>query len=173
MGVEVRINREVTDSKTLIKEGVKIISTDKGMQKGMAIRQLSLTRGVDAVEVITTESITRETKMIPIQSHKMHHQEETNLADKLMIMTIITNHLVMEIIRTKLKGKMKMILSLDNNVVAEVVNKEIEAMKVAEAVEGTVVMKVKEVEGVVVAAIEMILSEKQLIRIRNTQQKIH
>jgi len=66
-----------------------------------------------------------------------------------------------------------MILSLDNNVVAEVVNKEIEVTKAAEVVEVTVVMKVKEVEGVVVAAIEMILSEKQLIRIRNTQQKIH
>jgi len=102
VGVEVRINREVTDSKTLIKEVVKIISTNKGKEKEMAIRQMSLTRGVDAVEVIITEGITRETKMIPIQSHKMHHQEETNLADKLMIMTIITNHLVMEIIRTKL-----------------------------------------------------------------------
>jgi hypothetical protein len=68
---------------------------------------------------------------------------------------------------------MKMILSLDNNVVEEVVNKEIEVTKAAEVVEVTVEMKVKEVEGVVEAAIEMILSEKQLIRIRNTQQKIH
>lgn len=73
VGAEAKINREVTDSKTLITEVVKIISISKEIQSKMAIKPLNqANREGDVVEVKPTKVITKETKMILTQNPKMH-----------------------------------------------------------------------------------------------------
>lgn len=70
MGVEGKINKEVTSSRTLIQEVAKI-SISKGSKK--VLRALSrINNEVDVVEVRIIGVITKETKMMPIQNHKMH-----------------------------------------------------------------------------------------------------
>lgn len=164
MGVEGKINKEVTSSRTLIQEVAKI-SINKGSKK--VLRVLSrINNEVDVVEVRIIGVITKETKMMPIQNHRMHHQGQINLAGKTMTTTIIKDLLGKTTTKTNHKGMMNLILILDNSVEVEVVSKEIGVMM-------TAVVIVVEVNEEVVVVIVMILLEKQLIMIKNILLQTH
>ena len=155
MVVEDKINKEATDSKTLI-EVVEII-INKGINNKM--RFLSHRNNeVAVVEATIIEVIIKETKMILTLSHRMHHQDQTSLKGKTMMVTISKDLFVMV---TKLRGRIKLIRSQDNNGEGEVVNKEAEGMIVD-----------KEVDVAVVVGTVMILLGKQLIQIENIRQLI-
>lgn len=164
MGVKDKINKEVTNSKTLIQEVAKI-SISKGSRKVLRVVN-RLNNEVDVVEVRIIGVITKETKMMLTQNHKMHLKGQINLAGKTMITTITKDLLVKVTTKTDHIGRMKLIHNLDNSVEVEVVNKEVGVMT-------TAVVIVVEVDEEVVVDIVMILLEKQLIMIKNILQQTH
>lgn len=164
MGVKDKINKEVTNSKTLIQEVAKI-SISKGSKKVLRVVN-RLNNEVDVVEVRIIGVITKETKMMLTQNHKMHLKGQINLAGKTMITTITKDLLVKVTTKTDHIGRMKLIHNLDNSVEVEVVSKEVGVMT-------TAVVIVVEVDEEVVVDIVMILLEKQLIMIKNILQQTH
>lgn len=164
MGVKDKINKEVTNSKTLIQEVAKI-SISKGSRKVLRVVN-RLNNEVDVAEVRIIGVITKETKMMLTQNHKMHLKGQINLAGKTMITTITKDLLVKVTTKTDHIGRMKLIHNLDNSVEVEVVSKEVGVMT-------TAVVIVVEVDEEVVVDIVMILLEKQLIMIKNILQQTH